>query len=164
MKIKINVKTPKGQAAKSVETQKKSILGRALSYKLLEQKVVSDSEFYWILEIEEDRYLEVSNKCFKAEIMIKKFYKILMGTIERVNKLVLKFKKGAKWVRKQIVKRLKKLSGENNKDNPLFAQIETMPDEEFNTFIKMNDKAAMKKLLAGPLITIEEIMEDETVS
>lgn len=164
MKVKVTVKTPRKQAAACIKSQKKAFLGLGGAKKIIDEKVVSDSEFYWILKVEPKDMKALTTNAARGENIIRKFYRMLFKTIGRCNALQKKFKKGAVWIKKQLVKRFRKLTESSPDDNTEFlASIENMSDEEFGDFIVINDKEAMEKLLAGDLITIKEL-DDETVS
>ena len=155
MKLKINVKTPKDQAAKCIETQKKALLGMAQASQILEQKLVNDHEFYWVLNIRSHReMMKTIKKCARGEVLIKKFYRTLISLIDRANKLANKFKKGARWMKRWLVRRIKTKTQGNEE---LVNAIENMSDEEFKDFLVIHDRVAMQELLAGDLITVEEV-------
>lgn len=162
MEIRIDVKTPAGQAEKSVKSQKLALLGLGMSKKVKHQQVVANNHFYWILDIDENDYPKLVKKCAAGEVMIKTFYRKLFKTINRVNKISAKIGKGGKWLKKQLIKRLTKLtehSPDNNSD--FIGQFENMDDEEFEHFIEINDKAMMDELLAGELITMEKLKNEK---
>lgn len=158
MQIKILVNTPKNQAAKAIETQKKMMLGITKAHLVVKQKLINDTQFYWILEIaNSDEYIKIAKKCANAEVFIKKFYYNLIRMIDRMNKLASKFKKGADWMRRWLIWNLKKKYKEQHTDeNGFISQFESMSDSEFKEFIEISDRKAMEKLLAGPLIVIED--------
>lgn len=160
MKLKINVKTPNNQAKKCIETQKKSLLGLTQSKKVLEQKVIKHNEFFWIIECDSEKEREkIIKKCANGEVLIKKFYSVLFHIIGKANKLADKFKKGIGWIRRFLIKRLKKTSQQSatDKENGMIKQIESMSDDELKNFIKIHDRESMQKLLSGAIIKIKEI-------
>lgn len=156
-KLKIYVKTPKNQAEKCMKTQKKALIGFNKSNKVLEEGVISHDKFYWIIPVEDDKDQKMITKRLSAgEIMIKKFYSVLIRTIDRANKLGHKFQKGIKWAKRWIVKRLKKQYNDNDEQG-FISQIEKMPDEEFKDFLIIHDRKEMQELLSGYLITQERL-------
>lgn len=160
MKLKITVRTPKNQAAKCIESQKRALLGFAQAKLVKEQKLVNDHKFYWILEVdgEKDRQ-KIIKKCAAGEVLIKRFYSALFHIIGKANKLSEKFDKGLAWIRRFLIKRLSKRSQQSTtgKENEMIESVRNMSDHELREFIKIHDKEAMQKLLAGELITIEEM-------
>lgn len=159
MKLKLIVLTPKNQAEKSVETMKGSLLGFNLSKRVKEQKVVSNDKFYWIMEIEKEKELnKLSKKVAAGEIMIRKFYRTLMKNIDRCNKLGVKFGKGLSWIKKQLIKRLRKATQQQQNDD-FINNLESMDEPATAEFIKINDREAMEKLLAKDLLVLE-VIED----
>jgi hypothetical protein len=157
MLVKINVKTPKNQAKACVESQKDALVGVIKRRDIKEQKVISHDEFYWILECKDRDDLEkVIKKCAKGETMIKKFYSVLFKIIHRANVLASKFKKGISWAKKWIMKKLDKVSKNNQ---TMKAHIDSMTDEQFRDWLTITDREAMDKLLAGNLINIKVIKE-----
>ena len=156
MKIKITCNTPKGQAEKSVKTQKATLLGLGLARKVKEQKVVSDTQFYWILDIEPKELGKVTKKVIKGETIIRKFYSVLIKNINRVNIIGTKTGKGINWIKKQLIKRLKK-QFEHSDSDEMIKNLESMNDEETHEYIKIHDKEAMQKFLKKDLIILEEL-------
>lgn len=157
MKIKLTVLTPKKQAKKSVETMKGSLLGFNLSKRVIEQKVLADNKFHWIMDLKDEKELEkVNKKRVLGEMMIRKFYQILFKNINRCNRLGAKFGKGMGWIKKQLVKRLRKMTKQTQDNHDDFiTNIEKMSEPETTEFIKVNDRAAMDELLAKDLIVLE---------
>jgi len=157
MKVKVNVKTPKNQADKCIKTQKAAILGHSQSQKILEEEVVSDHEFYWVLQLDNPKeYTKILEKAARGEMIIKKFYRTLFKLIDRANKLSDKFGKGVGWIRRWIIRKVKKQQ-EKGGDDSIIQQIQEMSDGELRDFIKVTDRAELEKLLGGELINVEEI-------
>lgn len=155
-RIKITVKTPKNQAVKCIETQKKAILGFKHKHKVIEQKVVSDRKFFWIVQVESYKdIMEIGKKAAKGEILIKKFYSTLFHLVDRANKLDKKFRKGTIWVKGFIMKRLRKIY--KDEQGGMADAIENMNSKELEDFLNIEDKEEMQKLLSGNLISIDEI-------
>ena len=151
-KLKIDVKTPKNQAEQCMKTQKTALLGVKKSKEVLEEKLVKHNEFYWIIQVDSDKQeREIIYKCAKGEVTIRNFYKALFKLIHRANKLGDKFNKGYAWMRRWMVKKLKKQMGS---DQELIKKVENMSDEEIKDFIKISDKEEMDKLLSGDMITV----------
>lgn len=159
MLVKIDVKTPKNQAAQCMKTQKSALLGYKQLKKVKEEKVVSHDNFYWVLQLENQKELDkVIKRCSLGEVMIKRFYSSLFKLVHRANRLCAKFGKAKTWIKKWMLKRIKKkyqgdTTGMEN-------YIQNMSDEEFEDFLQIDDEAEMRKLLEGDLIT-PEILEDE---
>ena len=153
MKVKITVKTPPNQAARCINSQKDALIGFKKQKDVKEQKIVNDHEFYWILEVKDEKELgKVTHRLAMGEVLIKKFYRTLFKVIRRANTLSKKFKKGSQWLKKQIIKRLDKVSMDNQ---DIKAQIDSMNDEEFQGWLEITDKEVMQELLSGPLFEVE---------
>ncbi len=160
MRVKITVNTPKNQAEVCIKSQKKAFLGFRGSRRVVKEGVISHNQFYWLLDIKPKEFVTVTKHAARGEVIIRKFYKMLFKVIGRVNKLNQKWKKGAKWLKKQLIKRLNKLTKDSPDDNKDFlGNIEGMTDEELGTFIEIHDKEAVQKLLEGELIIVEEVEE-----
>lgn len=158
MDLQINVKTPKGQAKSCMKTQRGALLGFKKTKQIKEEKLLSDHEFYWIVPSEDNsETMKIHKRLAKGEIFIKNFYKALFKLIHRANKLATKFGKGASWIRKWMVKKIKKNYQDTGSDDGLVQQIQNMSDEEIKDFIKINDEKEMKELLAGSLIEVKEL-------
>lgn len=154
MKLKITVNTPKNQATKCVESQKNQLLGWKISKQIIESKVINHKQFYWILNIDDDQYNKLISNCAKGEILIKRFYKVLIKWINKGNKLATKFKQSSAWIRKWILKQARKYY-KNNED--MIKEIESMTDEDVSNFLKIDDMEEMQKLLDGALIDVEQL-------
>lgn len=158
--LQITVLTPHGQASIGMKLNREAILGYKKSRQIIKEKLLADNKYYYIVPVYNDEeYNDIIIKCARAEVIIKKFYSILIKTIDRANKLATKFKKGASWVKKWIIKRLTKQYGEQD-NNGFIEQIKMMSDEEILDFIKINDRKEMMELLAGELILPIEIDND----
>jgi len=154
--LKITVKTPKNQAAKCMQSQKEALLGFKKTKSILEEKLINDHEFYWIIPSKDDKETyTIQTRLNRGERFIKTFYKTLIKVLDRANKLATKLKKGTKWIKKWLLKRLKKTYQDPN--NGLVKQIEDMSEEELKEFIKINDKEAIQKLMRGNLIDVETV-------
>lgn len=157
MKVKITVNTPPNQAEKSMETQKNALLGIKTKTKVIEQKATRHNQFYWIMEIGPDEMQGITKKCARGEAIIRKFYKVLFKLIKRANRIAEKSGRAAKWIKRWIVKRIKKISAPGEKQDGLANQIEGMTDDEMASYIKISDKPEMDELLNGELIIVEEL-------
>jgi len=149
MKVKITCKTPKGKAKVAMEKQRFQILGYKFTDKLIEEKLVSDSEFYWVLEFDDTKaYHYLVKKCALAETGIRTFYKTLISTIKRINKVGTKFKKGGLWLKKQLIKRLAK----KNLDQE---QVDTLLDgADLEEQIELYGEKEMVEFLKGEIIVL----------
>lgn len=76
MKIKVTCITPPGQAEKAEKKLKKDLLFKTGT--VLETEILSDSLFYWIIEIESKEMLELTKRAAKAERTVKATYKKIM--------------------------------------------------------------------------------------
>jgi hypothetical protein len=151
--LKITVKTPKGQAKPCMVKQRDALLGFKKQKQIKEEKLISDSEFYWIVPADDQAdAFGISNRLAKGEIKIKNFYRTLIKMIDRGNKLANKFKKGVSWIRRWIIKKLRK-----QEQHEFVKQVEEMSDEELKDFMQINDREEMMQLLSGSLIDVEEI-------
>lgn len=160
MEVKLNVKTPKGQAAKCIESQKNILVGITRKDRIIKQEIINDGEFYWVLNLKDKPELEeIMMRIAKGEVMIKQFYNTLFKWIHRANKLCAKFGKATSWIKKWILKQLNKQSQAGSKNDGLIKQIEEMKDEEFTEFIKFNDIETMKEFLNQELMNIEILKE-----
>ena len=156
MQVKVPVNTPARQAKSCMATQKSAMLGFAGAKKVIKEELVSDCQFYWVLDIEEGELPVIIKNAARGEVIIRKFYSTLFKIINRCNALGSKFGKGGQWIKRQLLKRLGKISGE---DKGMMAQIEGLSDEELSQFIEVNDKEAIQKLMAGKLIEVEVLNE-----
>lgn len=157
-RMKIVVLTPQGQAESCMRTQKRSLLGFGKAGKVLEEGVIDPGSFYWIIPYEADELPKITHKLAKGEVFIKRFYRVLIRTLDRANKLADKFQKGIKWVRRWIVKKLKKQYGDNDEEG-FIAQVNQMSDDELREFIQITDREAMLALLEKDLITTETLKD-----
>lgn len=151
--LKIAVKTPKNQAHKSVETQKKALLGYKGARQVIEQRVVANNLFYWIVEAPASDVPDIIKKAAKGEALIRSFYRTLIRILSRANKIAQKSGKGGAWMKRWIIKRMKKVS----RDKGLTDQWEAMSDEQFQEFIRMTDRKEIEELIAGEMITVTEL-------
>jgi len=160
--LKITVKTPKNQAAKCEKTQRKQLLTIKKANNIITSKVTKHNEFYWIITYKDNKELEkIQQRLALGEIGIKKFYKYLFKIINKANKLAQKFKKGTEWIKRWLIKKIKKTT----KDNPeLINQIQEMTKDDINGFITITDKEEMTKLLSQDLITTEHIKNPQQAS
>jgi len=153
--LKITCLTPKGKAKKSMNSLKESILGFFKYNKVDEQKILSDHEFYFKYTPKtEKEYNKVIKNAAKCEVTIKKFYSLLIRILSRCNKLANKSSWGLKKARNWVIKRLKKLYGDD-KDNKFVKDIENQSDEEFKQMLNIEDIKDMQELLKKDLIKIE---------
>ena len=154
--LKITVKTPPNQAKACMVKQRDALLGFKKQKEIKEEKLIDHQTFYWIVPAKDtaDSYA-MTKRLARGEQQIKSFYQTLMKMIDRANKLANKFKKGLSWIRRWIIKKLKK-----QEQHDFVKQVEEMPDEELKDFLQINDREAMNELLAGSLIDVEEIKND----
>jgi len=153
MDLEITVKTPKGQAKKVMNTQKDALLGFKKGKQLKREELINDSTFVWVAPCDDVKDMNyMIKRLMKGERMIKNFYKTLIKTIDRANRLAAKFKKGTKWVRNWMIRKLKK-----EQQHDIVKQVEAMSDEEIRDFLLIQDRDDMMKLLAGELITVKEL-------
>jgi len=156
--IRIDVKTPKNKAVKSIESLRTSIL-MFRKNKILKQEIVSHNHFYWLLNTKDNiDYVEVVQNCAKAEYKIKKFYKILIKAIKIANRGISRFKFVSKAVLTIIkLKVYRFLKGKGMKDDQdLMKDIKKMPEEEFKEFIAPDGIEDIEKLISEDIITIKE--------
>jgi len=140
-----------------MKTQRSALLGYKKEKKIKEEKLINDHKFYWVVPYKDDKeYMAMSKRLFRGEIFIKQFYKTLIKTLDRANKLGARFKKGSKWIKRWVVKKFKKQYADND-EHGFVSQVNNMSDEEFQDFIKINDREDMQKLLSGELITTERL-------
>ncbi len=164
MQLKLTVKTPKNQAEKCVKSMKASILTYKLSQQVVEQQVVSDHEFYWIIEAKDDNdYSAIIKRVALGEVMIKKFYGALFKLVHRANHLADKLGKAGKWAKRWMLKRWAHDYGPVKDDGGIKQYIEEMSDDEITGFLRVDDEVAMKELLAGTLIDVEIVGESESL-
>lgn len=157
---KITVLTPKNKAASNINMLKKTLIGVTRIQNIISEKIVSHNKFYWILAYKDQNdYDKIMKKVFRGEIMIKKFYRTLFKIVDRANKLASKFKKGIEWIRRWMLKTLKK-KYQYDESNDLYKQIKNMPQEELKEFIKIEDRKEMDKLLKKDLIKIEKVLDE----
>lgn len=153
MRVRVTVLTPKNQAERCVKTQRRALLGYSKDYVVLEEKVVSDHEFFWVVEVDSPSgYAKILEKATRGEVLIRKFYRSLFKLIDRGNKLANKFGKGLGWVRKWIVRKIRKSA-----EGDLVEQIEGMSDDEFKDFLKVTDRADLELLFEKKLISVERL-------
>jgi len=158
MKIKMTVLTPKNQASKSIENQKKTLIGLGKSDRVIEQKLINDHQFYWIIQPkDQSEYEDILKKAAKGEVTIKAFYRTIIKWISRANKLCKKFGKANEWIKRWIVKQLHKQQGVGGGGDDLIAQIEAMNEQEIKEFIEISDLKEMQTFLQQELFTIEII-------
>ena len=152
-KIKLIVNTPKNQAERSIKTQRIGLLGHKQSEKIIEEKIVNDHQFYWIIKINDQKDQEdLIKKTARGETMIRAFYSTLFKLISRANKVVNKFQKGTQWIKRWMINKLRR-----NNQLDFIEKVESMTDEEIKDFLNITDKEEMKKFLEGSLIEIEHI-------
>jgi hypothetical protein len=156
MMIRVDVKTPRNQAKKCMKTQKMALLGYKEIKKIKEENLISHNRFEWVLEIKDQEEMNnIIMKCARGEVLIKKFYSTLFKLVKRANKVAAKFKKGAAWLKRWMIKTIKKkYEGDSGK---LAEYINSMDDKEFQDFLVINDEEEMRALLAGNLIKVEKI-------
>jgi len=155
MRIRIDIKTPPNQAENCIEKNKKVFLSRKTRDTIIEQGITDHNEFYWVLDLDESQLLSLHKKCHLGETAIKTFYRTLIKTIRRANWLSKKFGKGMKWIRRWINRKVNKTMRGKDKDEFLHT-IESMTDQEINTWIEIEDEEEMKDFLTKPIITITQ--------
>lgn len=148
MILKISVKTPKNQATKCATTQRTMLIGHKTN--LLRTHVEHHNLYH--LYVQTDDPQDITNRCAKAEALIKTFYRHLIKWLTRANKLATKFDKGITWIRTYINKQAHKLYGKGQD----LDQITNITDQELRDLIQIKDLEAMQQLLINPLITITE--------
>jgi len=156
MQIKVSVNTPARQAKNCMATQKSAMLGYTGARSVIKEVLVDGEHFYWILEIAEKDLQLINNNTARGEIIIRKFYSTLFKVVGRVNAIGAKFGKAGQWFRKQLLKRMAKLTGDNA---GMMDYINKQSDDELADFMKITDKEAVQKLLAGELIKVEVLNE-----
>lgn len=156
---KITVLTPKNKAASNVKLLRKTLIGFSRIQNIVTEKVIAHNKFFWVLAYKDEKdFQKISKKVFKGEIMIKKFYARLFKVIDRANKLSDKFSKGIEWIRRKVLKTLKK-KYQYDEHNDLYNNIKTMSKEDLKEFIKIEDRKEMDKLLKKDLIKIEKMLD-----
>lgn len=155
MFLKVTVRTPKGRAEKASKYQADQILGMKNADKIIETKLVNDSKFYWIVQADNDKEIQrITYGAARSEVTIRKFYQTLFKHLARANRLASKFKKGASWARKWLMKQFKKqVQGDESKLQSFKDYLDNTPDSEL---LKVTDKKDMTRLLAKALIKVEE--------
>lgn len=157
IKVQMNILTPKGQADKCVESMKGMLIGWGLKKDIIEQKVLSPGEFYWVLKIESDKLPILTKKAADGEVIIKGFYRQLFKQIGRVNKLAGKFAKGGKWMIKQMEQRIKKAFEHNQQAEDFVNDLKNMKEKEFYEFISVKNRAEWDTFLEQELISVKVI-------
>lgn len=171
-KLKITVKTPKGQAGKCMKNQKNALLGYKISKKIIEEDLINDRMFYYVIPVESnDEVNEISKRLSMGENMIKTFYKQLYKVIKKVNRIISlshKFGKIGYKAIPYVIKKIKKyLIGFIPDKEQREKMIEHMEEEinnckfekDYLQFIVIDDQEEMDELLSGDLIKID-IIED----
>lgn len=155
---KVTCLTPKNQAAKSVESMKKSIIGLNAHRKVIHQKVIRHDQFYWIVECQTPT--EANRLVIKASLAntaIKAFYHRLIRTINKANKLAERGSKGIEYIKRWVKNKLTKhYKNDKNKDM-LMGQIDHLTKEDLKGFLHIDDLPAMQELLKKELVTVELI-------
>ena len=150
--IKITVLTPKNQAKPTMERQKTTLLGFTKPKQILEEKLIAHNKFSWTIPIDDEKdERTVTKRLVRGEIYIKRFYRTLIKTLDRANKLGNKFKKGARWIKNRLIKQLRK-----QQQDDIATQVEGMDEKEIMDFIKINDREEILELMNKDLITIKE--------
>lgn len=155
MKVKITINTPRNQAEKSMATNRAALLGIKHGKKIIEEKLVAHNQFYWVLDVGPDDMQDIAKRCVRGEYVIRKFYSVLFKLIKRANRIATRSRKAGEWIRRWVVKRLKKMQQDPEQDG-LAKQFENMPEKEFVDFLKVTDEAEVRSFLDGPLIILED--------
>lgn len=150
--IKITVLTPKNQATKCVKTQRRALLGYKHAKQIRQETIEAHNRFSWILMTTTEEIPDLTKKCARGELIIKKFYHTLIKWIRRINRLANKTNKSLKYIRSWLYKRLIK-EGQTN----VAIQIQQMSDDELKEFISITDLKEMQALLKKELIKIEQV-------
>jgi len=158
-RIKIDVKTPKNKADKSIKSLKRSIL-MFKKDDIVEQEKVAHNRFYWIVDtFSEKEYKEIIKKCAKAEYKIQKFYTLLIKGINMVNKTCSRFKIMSKAAYAIAKKRLLNfLKGKGvPKDSDNYKKISEMPPEEMKEFLSPEGVEDVQNLIDNDIIEVTNV-------
>jgi len=146
LRLKVTCLTPKGKAEKCKEEWKKQF---PTFKKVVEEKVVNDSEFYWVYEFdkENDMY-KFNKKILMTQATIKRFYYIIMGASGRTNRLMKKFNWGIDRARRWALKKINKQLGKGKEI------------DDFKDIINMEDEKEMREFLQQEIIKTEFVGEE----
>ena len=158
MKLKILVRTPKGQAKRSLNKLSATLLGYKLEKKIIEKKLINNKSFYWILEADTPKVeREITTKCARGDVITREFFKAVFKIIRRANKVASKFKKGGAWAKRWVLKKLRKQNPVEYRENDMYKYIEDTPEDDF---LVVKDQEAMDRFLAQKeLISVKEVKE-----
>lgn len=132
------------------------MLGHKSANKVVEQKVVSHNEFYWIVQCESQKELNhLVNRSVMGDILIKKFYRQLIKWIDRANKLCDKLGKGTDWVKRWIIKKIRKTYKNDERENGFVKQVEELTREDLKGRLIITDREEIELLLQKELIRTE---------
>lgn len=152
IRVKVTVNTPRNQAQRCIETQKRALLGNKATRQIVSQKVEAHNRFHWILSTTTDDVPNITHNAARGEAIIKKFYAQLIKWIGRANKLAQRSSKALNWTRRWLTKRITAAGQTDFAD-----QIRNMSDDDLKELIRIDDLKEMQQLLSGDLITIEEV-------
>jgi len=156
MKLKTTCITPKGKAKKCIVEWRKQF---PTFKKPIKEKLVSDSEFYWIYEFDKEKdLLHFHKKVLMAEEGIKKMYNFMFKFFTRANKMLNKSVWTTKKIKNWLVNQYKKKVQGNEEQ---IDKIKKMNDEEFKKYIKIEDEEEMREFLTKQLIKCE-VFNNET--
>jgi hypothetical protein len=151
MQVRIDVYTPKNQAAKCVKSHRLHIAGLRYNNRILEEKVDTPESFHYIMDIQAEQLHDLTERLFKYEYKMRKGYLQLMHLIIRVNSLMKKFDKGCEWARRWMMKHLKKVNP-NPEENTILKDLEEMDTSQVREFLNVTDIEYMRSFLEGKLI------------
>lgn len=152
MRIKIKVKTPKNQAEKCVKSQKPQLLGYKLAGKVVEEGIISNTQFYWILEIDRNDLNKIIQRAAIAESIIKNFYRKLIHWIDRAAWLGKKFNKSTEWIKRKIVAMARK---NTNNDKETVKRVEEMVGDDLTGFLTIDDRIEINNLIKGKIVELD---------
>lgn len=143
LRLRVTCLTPKGKAEKAMKEWRKQF---PTFKKPIEEKIISDSEFYWVYEFgKEKKMYTFQKKVMLAEIGIKKFYYMIMGTSNKANKMMKKFSWNIERARRWALRRINKKMQKEGKESI----------DDFKDIINMTDEKEMRKFLKKEIIKCE---------
>lgn len=163
--LRITVKTPKGQAERTMNRQIESLIGFKRKKNIVNKKVINDHEFSITMQYENKELESITKRLYLAESAIKEFYKSLYKFIKKVNRIIKignkmgkAGKTGLKWLHKKVHKMLiKEIPDQKQaaemKDNLGIDNVKI--EKGLFKEITIDDREEMDKLLAGEIIKIK---------
>ena len=141
--LKVVCLTPKGKADKCIVEWRRQF---PTLKKPIKEKLVNDSKFYYTYEFDnETKAVKFARKVMMAQVTIRQFYNLLMGTSNRANKLGKKFKWGVDKMSRWALKRINKKLGKGKEI------------DDFKDIINMEDEVEMRAFLEKDIIQAEFI-------